>query len=243
MDFFLYSVLGKIDYEMSRHLQLQLLQVIYQQNLPGILLVLEHSPVFTLGKSAIRNHLLVSDEVLEREGIPVFSIERGGDITFHGPGQIVGYPLVNLWFWKKDIHLFLRALEEMLIQFLLDYGLTAFRLPPHTGVWVNERHPEKIAAIGVAVKKWITFHGFALNISTDLKYFSYIIPCGIRDKGVISLEKACKKTFSDGDREAMKRDLVDDFSGVFGFQMVEVKNEILAKWASGDGSFSLSSLG
>jgi len=229
-----FCLLGCVNYERARQLQLRLIEEIYCQNLPGILLLLEHPHVFTLGKAATRKHILVSDEVLRREGIEVYSVERGGDITYHGPGQIVGYPLVNLSLWNKDVHLYLRSLEEVIIQFLRRFEMFAFRLPPHTGVWMNKNQPEKIAAIGVAVKKWVTYHGFAFNIATDLKYFSYIIPCGIRDKGVTSLEKVYGKRFSLIEREEFNRSLVEDFSRVFGFQMVEMDSQPLKKWIAGD---------
>lgn len=156
------------------------------------LLLLEHNHVYTFGRSGHDEHLLISKEQCEQKGIEVAYIDRGGDITYHGPGQLVGYPLLPLNRWKNDAHLFLRKLEEALIQTLAQFGLEADRKPPHTGVWVQD---EKIAAIGVKFnrgrqsKSFITSHGFALNINTDLAMFQYIIPCGIRDYGVTSMEK------------------------------------------------------
>ena len=223
-------ILPQVDYKKIWQLQLIFLESIIQKNYPGIFFILEHNPVFTLGRSGNRKHLLVGEELLNKQGIILYTVERGGDITYHGPGQIVGYPIVNLNFWKKDVHLFLRSLEETLIQFLKRYHLSAFCLPPHTGVWVHPEKPEKIAAIGIAVKKWVTYHGFALNISTDLKPFTYIIPCGIADKGVTSLSKIVERSFSQEERIEMKRELVEEFSHIFSIPLKEIDPYPFEKW-------------
>ena len=211
-----------MDYSFAHRLQLNLREKVERENIPGFFLLMEHSPVFTLGRGASRSHLLVDESILEKEGIKVYEIERGGDITYHGPGQIVGYPIISLDFWERDVHLFLRALEEILIHFLKRFEVEGFRLPPYTGVWVNKETPQKIAAIGVAVKKWITYHGFALNISTFLPHFNYIIPCGISDKGVTSLERITGNSYSLEEREEMEELLAQDLGEVFGFKMEEM---------------------
>ena len=223
-------ILPQVDYQKTWQLQLIFLESIIQNNYPGIFFILEHNPVFTLGRNGKPGHLLISEELLNEQGIALYEVERGGDITYHGPGQIVGYPMVNLNFWKKDVHLFLRNLEETLIQFLSQFHLSAFRLPPYTGVWVNSDKPEKIAAIGIAVKKWVTYHGFALNISTDLKPFTFIIPCGIADKGVTSLSKIVERYFSKEERMIMKRRLMEEFSHIFSIPLKEIDPYPFEKW-------------
>jgi len=223
-------ILPQVDYQKTWQLQLIFLESIIQNNYPGIFFILEHNPVFTLGRNGKPGHLLISEELLNEQGIALYEVERGGDITYHGPGQIVGYPMVNLNFWKKDVHLFLRNLEETLIQFLSHFHLSAFRLPPYTGVWVNSDKPEKIAAIGIAVKKWVTYHGFALNISTDLKPFTFIIPCGIADKGVTSLSKIVERYFSKEERMIMKRRLMEEFSHIFSIPLKEIDPYPFEKW-------------
>ncbi|HXL03012.1 MAG TPA: lipoyl(octanoyl) transferase LipB [Candidatus Atribacteria bacterium] len=216
---------GQVDYSFAHRLQLNLREKVERENIPGFFLLMEHPPVFTLGRGASRSHLLVDESILEKEGIKVYEIERGGDITYHGSGQIVGYPIINLDFWERDVHLFLRALEEVLIHFLKRFEVEGFRLPPYTGVWVNKEIPQKIAAIGVAVKKWITYHGFALNISTFLPHFNYIIPCGISDKGVTSLERITGNSYSLEEREEMEELLAQDLGEVLGFKMEEISRD------------------
>ncbi|HSV32202.1 MAG TPA: lipoyl(octanoyl) transferase LipB [Atribacteraceae bacterium] len=213
--------LGQIEYQAARDIQLKIVELLFQRNNPGVLLLLEHPPVITLGKGATAGNLLASPSRLQEKGIAIHASERGGDITYHGPGQIVGYPLMNLAAWEKDIHRYLRALEEVLIRFLADLGIPAFRLSPHTGVWVGGKVPEKIAAIGVAVKRWVTYHGFALNIEPDLSHFTYIVPCGIRDRGVSSLAQLTGRTFSFSERWKMMESLADHFGSVFGFSVRE----------------------
>lgn len=213
---------GQIEYSFAHSLQLSLRDKVERENIPGFLLLMEHPPVFTLGKGASRNHLLVDESVLEKEGIKLYEVERGGDITYHGPGQIVGYPIINLNFWRKDVHLFLRSLEEAIIRFLRRFEVESFRLPPYTGVWVRRETPQKIAAIGIAVKRWVTYHGFALNISTFLPHFSYIVPCGIIDKGVTSLEHVTGHFYSLEEREKMQEFLAQDLGEVLGFRVKEI---------------------
>ncbi|SES77372.1 lipoyl(octanoyl) transferase LipB [Hymenobacter actinosclerus] len=160
---------------------------------PNHLLLCEHPPVYTLGKSGKPEHLLLDDAGLEAHGATFHRINRGGDITFHGPGQLVGYPIFDLDNFFTDIHRYLRLLEEAVILTLADYGLCAGRIAGLTGVWLDFEEgapdPRKICALGVKCSRWVTMHGFALNVNTDLSYFSHIVPCGITDKAVTSLER------------------------------------------------------
>jgi len=151
-----------------------------------VLLVVEHPPVITLGRSTKAGNLLASAEQLAARGVELFDVERGGDVTFHGPGQLVGYPIVNLTRHKQDLHWYLRELEEVVIGALATCGIGARRLHGKTGVWVHDR---KIASIGVHVRQWVTWHGFALNVTTDLSYFDLMIPCGIQDVVMTSVER------------------------------------------------------
>lgn len=142
-----------------------------------VLLLVEHPPVITLGRSAKDAHMLATPEYLQQRGVELFEVERGGDVTFHGPGQLVGYPIVDLKQHRRDLHWYLRQVEQLLIDALSSLGLATERRPPHTGVWIGDR---KIASIGVHARDWVTWHGFALNVTTDLRYFDLIVPCGIQ---------------------------------------------------------------
>lgn len=157
---------------------------------PNHLLFVEHPHVFTLGKSGDQSHLLTSEKELNAKGVTFYKINRGGDITYHGPGQIVGYPILDLDNFFTDIHKYLRFLEEMVILTLAEYGITATRSEGETGVWLDINTPfaRKICAMGVRASRWVTMHGFAFNVNTDLGYFDHIIPCGIKGKGVTSLQ-------------------------------------------------------
>ena len=157
----------------------------------NFLLWVEHPPVFTLGKSGKIEHLLVDQQALAEKGIEFFQTNRGGDITFHGLGQIVGYPIFDLDNFFTDIHKYLRFLEQAVIDTLTEYGLEATRSEGETGVWLDAGTPfsRKICALGVRASRWVTMHGFALNVNTDLSYFNHIVPCGIQGKGVTSLAK------------------------------------------------------
>jgi lipoyl(octanoyl) transferase len=156
------------------------------------LLLCQHPPVITLGKSGRENHLLIAPEILKEKGIEFYRINRGGDVTFHGPGQCVGYPILDLDFFFHDIHRYMRSLEEVIILTLADFGLKAGRIQGLTGVWINAEvasQARKICAFGVRCSRWVTMHGFALNVNTDLSFFNYIIPCGLQNKQVTSMEK------------------------------------------------------
>lgn len=155
-------------------------------------LICEHDPVFTLGKSGHMEHLLVNNQYLKDRGISFYKTNRGGDITFHGPEQIVGYPILDLERIKPDIVLYMRNLEEIIIRTLREYGIESERSEGETGVWIDTAIPHKarkICAMGVRTSRWVTMHGFALNVNTDLQYFNLIIPCGIQNKQVTSMEK------------------------------------------------------
>jgi len=178
--------LGRLSYERALDLQ----RTLSQWRISGevdrdMLLLVEHAPVITLGRGSRPENLPTRRDVLEARGIELFEIERGGDITFHGPGQLVGYPIFNLREHREDLHWFLRQLEQSLIRALEDFGIRAERRSDYTGVWTQGR---KIASIGIHVKQWVTWHGFALNVTTDLSYFDYIVPCGIPDVVMTSIQ-------------------------------------------------------
>ena len=168
--------LGRIDYASALQLQQQLAADRKQGLVPDHLLLLEHPHVITLGRNGHMENLLADDDILSRAGIGFYPTDRGGDVTYHGPGQLVGYPIIDLRDWKRDVGAYVRAVEETIIATLAEYGIEGGRIPKLTGVWVGER---KIAAIGVHLSRWVTSHGFALNVSTDLSYFQYIVPCGL----------------------------------------------------------------
>jgi lipoyl(octanoyl) transferase len=163
-----------------------------QQPTDNYLLFVEHPHVYTLGKSGDENHLLIRNEDLYKIDASFYHINRGGDITYHGPGQIVGYPIIDLENFFTDIHKYMRLLEESIILTLADYEISAGRIEGLTGVWIdfeNKMKARKVCALGVKTSRWVTMHGFALNVNTDLKYFDHIVPCGIKDKDVTSLSR------------------------------------------------------
>lgn len=175
---------GITNYHEAWDFQRKLFDQVVEERSENYLILTEHKPVITLGKSGTLENLLTDPSLLSSKGIDLVEIDRGGDITFHGPGQLIGYPILDLSQFQKDVHWYLRNLEEVIIQTLRDFGIRAVRIAKLTGVWVNNR---KICAIGVKVTRWVTMHGFALNISTDLEYFNHIIPCGISNHGVTSI--------------------------------------------------------
>lgn len=184
-------------------------------NTQNYLLFVEHPPVYTLGKSGNENNLLINEQQREEKGVQYFKINRGGDITFHGPGQIVGYPILDLEKFYTDIGKYLRNIEETIILALADYGIKAGRSPGETGVWIDadiRGKERKICAIGVRTSRWITMHGFALNVNTDLSFFNNIIPCGIEHKQVTSIEHELgRKIDFDEAKERVKRSFEDVF--------------------------------
>lgn len=181
-------------------------------------LFVEHPHVYTLGKSGDISNLLLSKEQLEEKGITFFKINRGGDITYHGPGQVVGYPILDLEFFFTDIHKYLRFLEEVMILTLAEYGITGTRSEGETGVWLDVGTPfaRKICALGVRASRWITMHGFALNVNTNLGYFDHIIPCGIKGKSVTSMQvELGKEINTDEVKEKIKKHFCNLFEAEF----------------------------
>lgn len=177
---------GRVDYAAALDLQKQRIAQRKAGEIPDTLLLLEHPHVYTLGRNAKRENLLAAPERLARLDAEVFETDRGGDITYHGPGQLVGYPILDLAKHRRDIAWYMRSLEEVFIGVAAEYDIAAGRFPGLTGVWVGN---EKLVAMGVHISRWVTSHGFAFNVNPDLRYFEWIIPCGIRDKGVTSLQR------------------------------------------------------
>jgi lipoyl(octanoyl) transferase len=214
----LYCDLGLIDYKEAWDFQKEIFTKRVNSEIEDAFFLLEHPNTYTLGKTADRENLKGSESFLKRNQISVYDIDRGGDITYHGPGQIVGYPIIDLGNWQKDTHKYLRALEEVIINTCMEYNLTCDRNPKHTGVWINDR---KIAAIGIKVSRWITMHGFALNVNTDLNLFEGIIPCGIQDKSVTSFKKELGKEIN---LSEVKDKLVKNFRLHFNYQRIVLKD-------------------
>ena len=203
--------LGRIAYGDALALQRSLVEDRRAGRIPDTLLLVEHPHVLTLGVRGDggRSHILASPDTLAARGVEVYETGRGGDITYHGTGQIVGYPILDLKPDRCDVHRYVRDLEEVLIRAAADYGIQAQRVEGLTGVWVGR---EKLAAIGVRIARWVTSHGFALNLTTDLEYFNLIVPCGIADRGVTSLEKLVGRRL---DRPDVEDRLVAHFRAVF----------------------------
>jgi lipoyl(octanoyl) transferase len=214
--------LGRADYaptwDLQKALQARLIAAKRQdppEPLPHVLLLVEHPPVYTLGKSGDAAHLLASEERLRARGATFHRIDRGGDITYHGPGQLVGYPILDLDRLFTDIHRYLRLLEEMVIQTCAAYDVAGSRVEGRTGVWIgpDARGPErKICAMGIRCSRWVTMHGFAFNLNTDLTYFDDIVPCGIRDRGVTSLATELHQPV---DEAAVRSRLLRAFAALF----------------------------
>ena len=193
---------------------------------PNYLLFCEHNPVYTLGKSGNENHLLLQEPFLKNIGATYYRTNRGGDITFHGPGQLVGYPILDLDNFTTDIHLYLRNLEEVIIRVCASFGLLAGRVEGLTGVWIDSEKSSKrkICAMGVKASRWITMHGFALNVNTDLSFFDHIVPCGIAEYGVTSLQKELGHAV---DTDEVKLKVLAAFADLFQAQIQNVSRETL----------------
>jgi lipoate-protein ligase B len=176
--------LGLIEYQKAYHLQRTLHQQRVEGKISDVLLLLEHPPTLTIGKSGTLDNVLVSRERLAQEGMSLFFIDRGGDVTYHGPGQLVGYPIVDLRQRGKDLHSYIKKLEEVILRTLRDFSIDGDRDECHPGVWVKE---QEIAAIGLSLRNWVSMHGFAFNINTDLEHFSFINPCGFSDRRATSM--------------------------------------------------------
>jgi lipoyl(octanoyl) transferase len=207
--------LGRVDYGTALELQKRLEAERKQGSIPDQLLLLEHPHVITLGRNGSMENLLATGEVLERAGISFFPTDRGGDITYHGPGQLVGYPILDLREWKRDVVAYVRAVEQAIIDTLAEYGISAGREPRMTGVWVDGR---KIAAIGVHISRWVTSHGFALNVATDLSYFHYIVPCGLTKPVTSMAELGARATLAE-----VSRSLAGHFARIFDFEMTQAE--------------------
>lgn len=223
---------GLIDYKACWDYQTQLFDGIIQNKIDirkGIIkegltnnffIFCEHPHVYTLGKTGDKDHLLLSEELLKEKGVSYYPINRGGDITYHGPGQIVGYPILDLDNFFTDINKYLRLLEEAIILTLKDYGIKSGRIEGLTGVWIdgdNSFKARKICALGVKLSRWVSMHGFAFNVNTDLNYFKNIVPCGISDKAVTSMEK--ELGFPQNIEEIQSK-IVKHLKDLFGFQIV-----------------------
>jgi lipoyl(octanoyl) transferase len=203
--------LGRTHYAEAFELQRCLVDQRKRGEIPNQLLFVEHPHVITLGRNGHLEHLLAGEDVLRRAGIEFHETDRGGDITYHGPGQIVGYPIFDLREWKRDVGKYVRALEQAIIDTLAEFGIEAGRVDKATGVWVGDA---KIAAIGVHISRWVTSHGFALNVSTDLRYFEYIVPCGL-SKPVTSMRSlGCEAS-----REDVQRMLARQFAAHFDLEV------------------------
>ena len=222
--------LGSKDYQEAWDYQNELFQGIVDIKLsnrnrevkeksPHYFLFTEHPPVYTLGKSGDLSNLLLSEDQLKQKGISFFKSNRGGDITFHGPEQIVGYPIIDLEEFKADIRWYMRSLEEVIILTIANYGLTGVRSEGETGVWLDVGTPfaRKICALGVRTSRWVTMHGFALNVNTNLGYFDHIIPCGIRGKSVTSMEAELNKKVP---LEEVKALIRENFEKVFDVKLI-----------------------
>lgn len=206
--------IGKVNYRDALLLQEKLFDLRFHGKIDDTLILVEHPSVLTIGKSGKDINILASREQLKKEGIDIYKVSRGGDVTYHGPGQIVGYPIIDLNYLGKDVHDFVWKIEEVFIRLLKDiYQVVAHsELKKYTGVWVND---EKIVAIGIQIKKYITMHGFAFNVNTQLENFRWIVPCGISDKGVTSLEKI---TGCPQDLSMLNQMIIKYFCLVFGMQ-------------------------
>jgi lipoyl(octanoyl) transferase len=204
-----YIDIGLIDYSNAFDLQLKIFDIILREDLPGCLLLLEHKPVITIGNSQNRNNLISSEESLETQGIDLIQSNRGGDVTFHGPGQLVCYPIFNLAKFDRDLTGFVYKLEQLIIDVLDEYKIKGTRIEKLRGVFVGKN---KIASIGIHVKKWITLHGFSLNVSVDLGYYKNIIACGLSDYTQISMEKLLDKKIP---LSFVKELVLESFASVF----------------------------
>jgi lipoyl(octanoyl) transferase len=223
---------GLIGYAEAWELQKRLVAARKNGAIEDVLLLCEHPHVITLGRNGKREHLLASEQVLRQKGVEFHSSDRGGDITYHGPGQLVGYPILNLGAIRKDVVWYVRMLEEVMIRAAAEFEITAERVTGKTGIWVRRASDsnapdlteEKLGAIGVHISRWVTSHGFAYNVSTDLRYFDLIVPCGIPGRKATSLEKVLGRAVT---REEVVQPVVQDFGEVFGLEMRETSREDL----------------
>ena len=213
-----------MDYEESLTVQRSLFTARRAGLIDHVFMLLEHPPVYTIGRRyKARDHLLVSEDELASRGIPVYETDRGGDITYHGPGQLVGYPIFDLTEWYQDVFRYLRDLEEVIIRVVADYGIQAERIDGLTGVWVQN---EKIAALGIKMSWWVTRHGFSLNVDPDLSMYDHIIPCGIFDKSVTSLSKILESRIN---MDQVSNHLIRHMASVFEIDFEKITLQQLMK--------------
>ncbi len=212
-----------IEYQRTWDFQRTFVAAKVQLDLPDILISLEHTPVITLGRRGNRQHILASPEVLAAEGIRVYHVERGGEVTYHGPGQIVGYPILDLRNWRRDVSWYIFNLEEVLIRTLWDFGLEGTRNKLNRGVWVGD---SKIGSIGVAIKRWVTYHGFSLNVSPKMNHFQCITPCGLNGIEVTSMRELLGKEL---DHRRVRDGIVRHFQGVFEIELARMDMEELGR--------------
>ena len=210
--------LGRMAYGRAWALQRELVDQRKEGRIPDQFLIVEHPHVITLGRNAKEQNVLAAPEALARAGVEVHATDRGGDVTYHGPGQVVGYPILDLREWKRDVVAYVRGLEQVLVDALADFGLPGERIAGVTGVWVNGR---KVAAIGVHVSRWITSHGFALNLDTEMSYFGYIVPCGLSRPVVSMRELGCLAS-----RQEVVRSLLQHLSRVFDCRLVDAAEQV-----------------
>ena len=216
--------LGLIGYAEAWALQKRIVAARKAGASEDVLLLCEHPHVITQGRNGKRDNLLASDHVLQQKGVEFHATDRGGDITYHGPGQLVGYPILNLAAIRRDVVWYVRMLEETMIRATAEFGIAAARVPGKTGIWVQSgANEEKLAAIGVHLSRWVTSHGFAYNVSTDLRYFDLIVPCGIADRKPTSLEKLLGHSVK---RNEVAPRIAKYFGKVFGLELREVSREI-----------------
>ncbi len=213
--------LGLTAYQPTWELQQKIFDLRANKKIIDVLLLTEHHHVYTLGKSGDKTHLLAGQMELQASGADVYHIDRGGDVTYHGPGQLVGYPILDLSHYYLDLHRYLRDIEEILIRTLKDFGIKGHREENYTGVWAGS---DKIAAIGVKVSRWITMHGFSLNVNTKLSYFDRIIPCGIFHKGITSMERILGNEVSIQD---VIKSVSSHFGDVFGIHTITADKDEL----------------
>ncbi len=220
--------LGLIGYAEAWALQKRIVAARKAEAIEDVLLFCEHSHVITQGRNGKREHLLASEHVLRQKGVEYYETSRGGDITYHGPGQIVGYPILNLGAIRRDVVWYVRMLEEAMIRATSEFGMTAERVAGKTGIWVKSGDTEeKLAAIGVHISRWVTSHGFAYNVSTDLRYFDLIVPCGIADRKATSLEKLLGRSV---EQEEVAPRIARHLGELFGLEMQEAsKKELLER--------------
>jgi lipoyl(octanoyl) transferase len=217
--------LGLVPYAEAYALQKRIVAARKAGAIDDTLLLCEHPHVITQGRNGKREHLLASEHFLHQNNVAYFETSRGGDITYHGPGQIIGYPLLNLAAIRRDVVWYVRMLEEVMIRATADFALASYRVPGKTGIWVRAgATEEKLGAIGVHLSRWVTSHGFAYNVSTDLRYFDWIVPCGIADRKTTSVEKALGRSVS---LPEVQRSLARHFGEVFSLQLVAVSRDAL----------------